>query len=239
MHQAPAPIECIILLHGLGRTRFSMSRLGNTLEKQGYRVVNAGYCSQCRRIEDLADTVIPKSLQQCIDYGADSIHFVTHSMGGLLLRYYLSLHRIEKLGHTVMLAPPNHGSEVADKLRNNVLYRIINGPAGLQLGTDANSLPAQLGTADFSLGIIIGNRHTIFDRYFASLLPKPNDGKVSAASARLQGMQDFLVTDANHTTIMNDPTVIEHIRCFLKKGAFSHASEFENNESPGYFRELP
>ena len=65
-------------------------------------------------------------------------------MGGLLLRYYLSRHRIDKLGHTVMLAPPNHGSEVADKLRDNILYRIINGPAGLQLGTDANSLPSAI-----------------------------------------------------------------------------------------------
>jgi len=220
MRQAPVSTECVILLHGLGRTRFSMSRLGNALEKQGYRVVNAGYRSQCRRIEDLADDVIVKSLQQCINPGAGNIHFVTHSMGGLLLRYYLSRHRIDKLGHTVMLAPPNHGSEVADKLRGNALYRLINGPAGLQLGTDADSLPAQLDKADFSLGIIIGNRHTLFDRYFASLLPKPNDGKISAASARLEGMQDFLIADANHTTIMNDPKVIQHILGFLKNGVF-------------------
>lgn len=217
---SPAPIEFVILLHGLGRTRLSMSTLGKALEKQGYRVINTGYRSRCYGIAELADDAIPKSLQQCFDRRADKIHFVTHSMGGLLLRYYLSRHRIDKLGHTVMLAPPNHGSEVVDKLRGNVFYRAIIGPAGLQLGADAHSLPAQLGKAEFSLGIIIGNRHTIFDRYFAALLPKPNDGKVSAASAQLQGMQDFLLTNANHTTLMNNAKVIEHILCFLKQGTF-------------------
>lgn len=212
--------EHVILLHGLGRTRFSLSKLANTLNAEGYAVVNRSYPSQRATIAALAEQVLPPSLQACQAADASRIHFVTHSMGGILLRYYLQQHRIERLGCCVMLAPPNQGSELAEKLKNYAWYRYFNGPAGLQLGIGSDSVPLQLGAATFSLGVIAGGSAALWDRHFATLIPGPNDGKVAVERAKLEGMRDFLVVPKNHTTIMDDPTVIAQILHFLKYAHF-------------------
>lgn len=212
-----------ILMHGLGRTRFSMQKLAKSLTQQGYQVVNFTYPSQRLPIAELSAQVIPKCLQACYDGSASHIHFVTHSMGGILLRHYLQHHTIERLSNCVMLAPPNQGSELAEKLRRHAWYRYLNGPAGGQLGAGSDSVPLQLGTAGFPLGIIAGNQSALWDRYFATLIPAPNDGKVTVESAKLDGMRDFLVVPCNHTSIMNNESVISQILYFLQFTRFQHS----------------
>ena len=84
--------------------------------------------------------------------------FVTHSMGGILVRQYLRQHSVPHLHRVVMLGPPNKGSEVVDVLGNTPGFHFINGDAGLQLGTGQGSVPNTLGPVDFDLGIIAGTR---------------------------------------------------------------------------------
>ncbi len=209
-------MQYVILLHGLARTARSMHALGKTLQKSGYQVVNIGYPSRQKTIEQLSNQVIPQALKCCA--AAGEIHFVTHSMGGILLRCYLAGNRISNLGRTVMLSPPNHGSELVDRLGRYWWFKLFNGPAGLELGTDPDSVPNRLGRADFPLAVITGNRSA--DPVFSRMIARPNDGKVSEQSAKLEGMRDFLSVPCGHTFIMNNRQVKRQVVCFLERGCF-------------------
>ena len=137
--------EYVILIHGLARTHRTWLRMQKGLSKQGYQVINLAYPSRKYRIETLANKYIDQAITHCRNNKATRIHFVTHSMGGILVRYYLSQHHVETLGHVVMLSPPNKGSELVDKLSGLPGFNQLNGPAGYQLGTSPACLPNQLG----------------------------------------------------------------------------------------------
>ncbi len=210
--------ECVVLLHGLGRTSGSMEELAEALQQAGYGTANIDYPSRSAGIVELADRVVPEGIRRCRNQGARRIHFVTHSMGGILLRFYLGKHGLPELGRVVMLAPPNRGSEVADALRDNALYQWVNGPAGQELGK--GGVPARLGPVDYPVGIITGNRAAPWDLWFSKLIPGEDDGKVGVESARLEGMRDFLVVPYSHTFIMNREEVIDQVLHFLEAGRF-------------------
>lgn len=212
--------QCVVLLHGLGRTHRSMGRIESALREAGFATANIDYPSQSQTIEDSALQAVPEGLRECREAGAHTIHFVTHSMGGLLLRYYLSGHEVPELGRTVMLGPPNQGSEIADALAGTAIYDRINGPAGGQLVTGREGMPARLGPVDFALGIIAGNEQTAIDSVMASRIRGDNDGKVSVDSAKVQGMHDFLVLPVNHTFMVINDVVIGQTLQFLRHGAF-------------------
>lgn len=218
----PVQGECVVLLHGLGRTHRSMARIDWALRDAGYATANIDYPSQSQTIEASALAAIPEGVRECRGTGARSIHFVTHSMGGLLLRYYLSSHRIDGLGRVVMLGPPNQGSEVADALVGTTLYDRLNGPAGAQLVTGPAGIAARLGPVDFPLGIITGNEQTAFDSVLATRIPGENDGKVAVERAKVDGMHDFLVLPVNHTFMVVNDVVIGQTLQFLRHGAFLH-----------------
>jgi len=210
--------ECVIVLHGMGRTKFAMRKVEKALAADGYTVWNRSYPSTEKPIETLAAEHISKGLRYCRRSGAGKIHFVTHSLGGILVRQYLQKNTIENLDKIVMLSPPNKGSEIADNLKDLKLYQWMMGPAGQQLGTDANSLPNTLDRIDATVGIITGNSTS--DPWFSPFIPGEDDGKVSVKSARLEEMTDFLVVEAGHTFIMSNRSVLEQIRYFLRKGTF-------------------
>lgn len=213
------PGETVILLHGLGRTRWSFWRVEQALRQDGYTVINATYPSREKPIDDLArDWLAPLIAAQ---RGATRLHFVTHSMGGIVLRCHLRDHAVPNLGRVVMLAPPNAGSELADRLKPTWLYRTMNGPAGQQLGTAG--LPGSLGSwpaGAGELGVIAGK--VSLNPVFSAQLPGPNDGKVTVASARLTGMKDFLTLPYSHTWLAWRGVVLGQIRTFLRDGRFNH-----------------
>ncbi|MEA3274910.1 MAG: alpha/beta hydrolase [Pseudomonadota bacterium] len=210
----------MILLHGLGRTSRSLNNMADAVQAAGFSAVNLDYPSRKKTIQELASETIERGLSRCAQMPARAIHFVTHSMGGILVRYYLNRHRPENLGRVVMLSPPNHGSEAADHLRDSALYAWFNGPAGQQLVTGPEGLPEQLGPVDFPLGIITGNQHSFFDAWLADVIPGTDDGKVSVERAKVEGMADFLVLPYSHPFIMNAEEVIEQTLHFLRRGHF-------------------
>lgn len=207
--------ECVVLLHGLTRTGQSMKSLEFALKNASYRVVNARYPSTQKPIEQLT-SYVGKAVQKC---GTDRVHFVTHSMGGILARAWLRENRPANLGHVVMLAPPNQGSEVVDALGKREFFGVV-GPAAKELGTEADSLPRALGPANFSLGVIAGDKPS--NRLFSSTLKGPNDGTVTVASTKLKGMSDHITLHVGHTFMMNNAVVIAQVLTFLRKGSFDH-----------------
>ena len=211
--------DCVILLHGLARSPSSMNPLADALENAGYEIVNAGYPSRERPIEELAPLAVEGGISLCPS-NSDPIHFVTHSLGGILVRYYLEKHNILRLDKVVMLAPPNQGSEVVDNLRDLPGFSLLSGPAGLQLGTDETSIPRSLGPVKFRLGVIAG-RKTV-NPFLSLQLPNPDDGKVSVESTKVEGMSDFVEVPHSHPFIMRAPGVIKQVLFFLRTGGFNH-----------------
>jgi len=212
--------DTVVLVHGLGRTSASMIVLRTRLKRAGFRVVNFGYPSTSEELEVLVDRLE----RAAATYRADAegtLHFVTHSMGGVLVRSYLERVAAELSGRVVMLSPPSQGSEIIDAFADSRLLRAVLGPAGARLGTDSGGVAQELGPIDFSLGIIAGDKS--INPIGSWLFPGPNDGKVSVERAQLDGAADFLVLPATHTFIMNRGDVAEQVVHFLKEGAFQNA----------------
>jgi triacylglycerol lipase len=211
--------DTVVLLHGLSRTERSMRRLGAALSRDGYVVVNVGYAAGRRPIEALSSDL--EARLATIRPGAGGrVHFVTHSFGGILLRYYLKENPLATLGRVVMLSPPNAGSELADRLAGIPLVRAAAGPNRRRLGTDPAGLPARLGPVDFELGVITGDRS--INPLFSALIPGPDDGFVAVERAKVHGMTDFLVVPRTHAFIMRSQGVIEQTLKFLRDGSFDH-----------------
>ncbi len=211
--------EGVILLHGLCRTDQSMAKMATRLEKEGFVVVNVDYPSRTAAVETLAREAIDTALRDPKLAPTDKVHFVTHSMGGILVRQYLKNATIDRLGRVVMLAPPNQGTELVDKLGDLVFFEMINGPAGNQLGTGTNSVPKQLGSVAFELGVIAGDRS--INLINSRIIEGRDDGKVSVESTKVSGMQDHRVIHVTHPFIMQNDAAIRETIQFLRQGHFS------------------
>jgi len=204
-----------------------MLKMNAALINAGYSVFNCNYPSRKQPIELLSVNTIAQAIQHCLEeYHPARIHFVTHSMGGIMVRYYLSQHSVPVLGRVVMLGPPNAGSELVDRLSGYQLFSLINGPAGKQLGTEHSSLPNSLGPVDYEVGIIAGNKN--LNLLSSILIPGDHDGRVSTQSARLEGMADFIQLPVSHSFMMNQQDAIQQTLHFLAQGNFNHKSKQPN-----------
>jgi len=212
----PRADSCVVLLHGLVRTGASMARLAGHLANEGHAVVVADYPSRRFPIETLARMTVPPALDACRANGATTVHAVTHSLGGILLRRHLAEREEPALGRVVMLAPPNRGSEIVDAIGGLPGYRLVNGPAGLELGTGTDALAERLGPTTADVAVISGTRS--INLILSLWLPNPDDGKVSLASARLDGMCAFLAVPVSHPFVMKDRKVIDEVASYLATG---------------------
>ena len=228
-HQPSDPCsEAVVLLHGWYSSPIPMKRLEWALRREGYQVFNPAYPSIRVSLATLASEYLPDYLQRNIPKGLQRLHFVTHSMGGLLLRGSLAAQRPPNLGRVVFLGTPHHGSEAADFWSKSAFCRWLAGPnlAALQTGLAGYSMT--LGPADYEALVIAGDRPL---SPFWSPLPAPHDGKVSVASTRLAGSARHVVVPHTHIALPFRTQIIRQVVQFLR-GEDASARECPTASAP-------
>jgi len=199
-----------------------MVPMQKALENAGFNVLNVNYPSRSATIEELSEEAIGPALETCLKEGATKVHFVTHSMGGILVRSYFSRHSPAIVGRVVMLGPPNQGSEAIDAFDEFPLFDKIMGPAARELGTESDSVPNTLGKPGFSVGIIAGNRS--LNPVESVIIPGSDDSKVSVENTKLDGMTDHIVIPATHPFMMRNRKAIRETIDYLVDGRFDHVT---------------
>jgi triacylglycerol lipase len=218
----PSRGEPVVLLHGLVLNAYSMKKLAAGLEDAGYRTCRVNYPSRDYPIDTLAVRLLP-GIRRCFPRDTVPVHFVTHSLGGILARRLETLEGAPRIGRVVMIAPPNRGSEVAESLAGTRFLRHWGGPAGGELGTDSSSAPNRLGPPSFEFGVIAATRSV--EPWFSAMIPGRDDGKVAVENTKLEGMRDFVEIPSTHTLVLWTDETVRQTVMFLKEGRFEHGKE--------------
>ncbi|WOO41847.1 esterase/lipase family protein [Rubellicoccus peritrichatus] len=214
----PGKGDHVVLLDGIAHDGLNMKGFAKALNQQGYQVLNLGYPSTQLSISEIAEDYLTRHFAKHLPEDGRPVHFITHSMGGIVLRHYHHTFGMGRLGRVVMLSPPNHGSEVAEHLKHFFVYQWYFGPAGQEIGTGRDSVPLGLPAADFEVGVLTGS--VSFDPWFDPLFEGTHDGKVSVESARLEGMKEFRVVPCSHYGMTFSRKVQAMAMRFLAEGGF-------------------
>jgi len=216
----PMSGKAVVLVHGIIRSSKSFNGMRRRLQQQGYQVFGFDYPSTRVSIEGAADYL--HRTVESLD-GIEEINFVVHSMGGLVVRAYLSRYDDERIGRLAMIGVPNLGARMADRLKDVFLFKTIYGPAGQQLVSDPEGLVSKLAIPDFEFAVIAGGRGNI--RGYNPLIPGDDDGTVAVSNTRLPGATDFIVVSGLHSSLMNNAEVVGHVVRFLNTGRLRESGE--------------
>jgi pimeloyl-ACP methyl ester carboxylesterase len=220
---SPHPPDGVVFLHGISRSFRSLIKMQLAVEAAGFATRNVGYPSRRKTLSELADDIHP-AIAPFVERNQCYTHFVCHSMGGLLARVYLARYRPPRLGRVVMLGTPNGGSEIADRLKGLLPYRLFFGPAGQQLVTRRDdATEALMPPVDYPVGVIAGNR-TLDPISSTLFLRGANDGRVTVANTKLAGMADHIVIAADHALMVRNRAAIDQTIAFLSDGQFRRVS---------------
>lgn len=210
--------EVVIVLHGIAKTNRITYLLSKRIANAGFDVYNITYPSTKFTIQELADFLNNKINELSINK-KKRVNIVGHSMGGLITRVYINKYKPKNIHRVVMIGTPNHGSELADKLKDWKIYKLKFGTkSGRQLGTDLEGLSEELGKVNYDLGIIAGISKT--SPILSLMLPNDDDGIVSVESTKLDGMKEHIIMNFAHTPGIMYKSVADQTINYLKNGKF-------------------
>lgn len=193
---------------GIAMPWFTMSVLEGRLEDDGFAVWNSPINTTDRSVAAAA-LEIDRAVTDCRARDAAPIHFVSHSMGALLVRAYFQDREQDGFGRVVMLGPPNQGSALVDRLSQQFWFRWFYGPAGLQMRTGEQGISGRLKPISLEVGVIAALKDT----------------RVTLEETRLDEMADHVIVDVNHTGLPYSREAYEHVRAFLRTGHFRWISD--------------
>jgi pimeloyl-ACP methyl ester carboxylesterase len=220
--EAVGPSEAVVLIHGLGRSARAMAPLAERLRAAGFDAFNLDYPSREADPATLVDGLAIQIADCCAS--APRLHFVGHSLGGILARAYVDRRQPANLGRMVLLSPPSRGSQIVDQLGDTWIFGTVMGPSAELLGTDGESFPLSLPTPDFELGIIAATES--INPVGSVMIPGEDDGMVAVCNMVVEGMTDFITVDQNHAFVMRGREVAEQTILFLREGRFSEDERF-------------
>lgn len=206
--------ETVILMHGFGRSASAMKKYEDYFQNEGYQVFNIGYSSIGKEIESIKAEVFYK-LDKVKDLQIQKLHFVGHSLGGLLIRSYLSERKIQNLGRVVIIASPNKGTPLVEALKDK-WYFSLAGAAVNSLSSNGSEFLSGLKPPDYELGVIAG----VVNGRFNESIPGDDDGMVSLESAQLNGSKDLVILPLNHGQLRESPIAIRQTHKFIQSSQF-------------------
>jgi len=210
---APKSAEAVVLIHGLWMPALVMALLARRLRRAGWATFRFSYSSRHATLRENA-AVLAEFVQ---GIAVPRVHFVAHSLGGLLLMQLLQDAPGTPPGRVVLLGTPYHGSHVASRLSRHAWGRWLCG----------QSLDrALLGdgprwTGERELGIIAGTL-PIGAGWIVPGLAKPNDGTVAVAETVVAGRADAITLPVTHSGLVFSAAVARQLVHFLNTGKFQH-----------------
>ena len=217
-------LETVVLLHGFGRSAFALRALAGRIENAGFNTVRVDYDSLNSTPEEIIVTVSEQIDACCLEL-TKPLHFVGHSLGGLIIRAYLDEQSVDLLGRVVLIATPNAGTPLVDAYQDS-WWMTFAGPTARELGTTADSFPNSLPAPDYPVGVIAGTWESNFTE---DLIPGADDGLVPIDSAKIDGMSDFIMIESNHSHLRYSEEVADQTVAFLKTGHFNRSADFSNS----------
>jgi triacylglycerol lipase len=209
----------IFVIHGYGSSRVMMKKIDKSIRNENYITENYAYKS----MTDDLDTIGKQLYVRIKTATFDTVSFVTHSMGALVVRSMLNYAKNDKdfpvIYRIVMIAPPNGGAEIADIYASYEILRELLGPNLEHMKTDsgsyANKLPIPYNS---EIGIIAGIRG---GKYGYNLLIKgDNDGLLTPKRTKLGVQKDFVLIKGEHNLLTQKKYVCKLVVEFLKFGLF-------------------
>lgn len=208
--------ERVVLLHGLWRSVWAMEGMAEMLSSEGYETLSIPYSSFRSALPDIVEAVAEELR---IHEDGRKVHFVTHSMAGIVVRQLAANYPELVTGRIVMLAPPNQGSEIIDWLGRYPLKPLADlafGPGGMSLSTNFVRKEVPGFSDDYEVSVVMGCKSSV--PLFGPLLGGENDGIVSVAGGEVEGMNRLEVIDVDHTFMMGEKVTREKVLHFLKNG---------------------
>ncbi|MCH2174619.1 MAG: alpha/beta fold hydrolase [Lentisphaeria bacterium] len=221
--------EQVVLVHGFLSLGAAMKPMGRSLRNAGYEVYTVSYPTHSLTPREVVEYV-SNQINALPIKDDEPVHFVAHSMGGIILRKYLEDTPHNNLGKVVMVGTPNRGIPLLSELDDYSFYHLLLGPTAINLGIDSEDFPNQLSSPYYPLGVIAGTKSRI--PFSNSLLGETNDGVVPVSRVRFLGMTDYMEVPVTHQQQRKHPLVIKEVKYFLEKGYFTagtkSGAQFQN-----------
>lgn len=218
--------EPVLLIHGLAESSFLMMPAACALRLAHYTPVFFDYPSTQNSVQEIANHDLREKIRS-LRY-EEKFHIVAHSLGAVLLRYYLQDHEIPNLGRVVMMAPGNKGSPALSLYKHIPLFGPALGPSGIQSADDEDSIAHSLPeTISAETGIIAGCLSLDPVSFFS--MRWPHDGKITVEGTKLDNMKDHITLPTSHDTMLFDPAALYQAVYFLQHGHFNQPWQFNEN----------